>query len=163
MTGAGCMRVVGVAVEAKKPKRPAARVVVVDNASGSPTVEDVIDLTGDDVDLPAQLHYASEALRSHLKSAGATRVVVRRADHAPRAKQTDGTKNRLLMEGALTASATSVVPDTRIGTGKETGEWFGSSKDAVEAEADALLKGGGHHKRFAEATSAALAALALGP
>lgn len=157
------MRVVGVAVEANKPKRPTARIVVADDAGGSATIEEMLDLTGDDVDLPAQLHYAAEALRSHLKSVEADRVVVRRADHSPQARQTDGTKNRLLMEGALTSAATSVVPDTRLGTGKETGEWFGSSKKAVDASADALLKNDGHHNRYLEATSAALAGLALGP
>jgi hypothetical protein len=157
------MRMVGVAVDASKPKRPAARIVVIDDASGAATIEEVLDLSGDDVDLPAQLHYAAEALRSHLKSVDANRVVVRRADYAPRARQTDGPKNRLLMEGALTSAATSVVPDTRLGTGKETGEWFGSSKQAVDAAADALLKSGAHHSRYLEATSAALAGVALGP
>jgi hypothetical protein len=157
------VRVVGIAVEAKKPKRPTARIVVADDAGGSATIEDMLDLTGDDVDLPNQLHYAAEALRSHLKSVGADRVVVRRADHAPRAKQTDGTKNRLLMEGALTSAATSVVPATRLGTGRETGEWFGASKEAVDAAADALLKSGSQHSRYLEATSAALAGVALGP
>jgi NADPH-dependent ferric siderophore reductase len=157
------MRVVGVAVDASKPKRPAARIVVAGDASGSPAIEGVLDLSGDDVELPTQLHYAAEALRSHLKSVGADRVVVRRADYAPRARQTDGPKNRLLMEGALTSAATSVVSDTRLGTGKETGEWFGSNKNAVDAAAAALLKSGERHGRFLEATSAALAGLALAP
>lgn len=157
------MRVVGVAVDAKKPKRPAARIVVADDAGGSVTIEQVLDFPGDDVDLPVQLHYATEALRSHLKSIGANRVVVRRADHAPRARQTDGTKNRLLMEGALTSAAVSVVPDTRLGTGMEMGEWFGSSKQAVEAAAHTLLTSSSHHKRYLEATSAVLAGVALGP
>jgi hypothetical protein len=157
------VRVVGVAVEAKKPKRPTARIVVADDAGGSAAIEGVLDLTGDDVDLHHQLHYASEALRSHLKSMNADRVVVRRADHSPHARQTDGTKNRLLMEGALTAAATSVVPATRLGTGKETGEWFGSSKDGVDSVAEALLTRSGLRKYYLDATSAALAGLALGP
>lgn len=157
------MRAVGVAVEAKKPKRPTARIVVAEDSSGAPAIEDVLDLTGDDVDLPVQLHYASEALRSHLKSIEVDRVVVRRADHAPRARQTDGTKNRLLMEGALTAAAISVVPKTQLGTGRDTGEWFGSSKDGVDAAADALLKSGGLRGHYLDATSAALAALVIGP
>ena len=67
------------------------------------------------------------------------------------------------MEGALTSAATSVVPATRLGTGKETGEWFGSSKEAVDAAADVLLKNDSHHRRYLKATSAALAGVALGP
>jgi hypothetical protein len=157
------VRVVGVAVDARKPKRPTARIVVAGDAGGSAAIEEVLDLTGDDVDLHHQLHYASEALRTLLKSVNADRVVVRRADHAPRARQTDGPKNRLLMEGALTAAATSVVPATRLGTGKETGEWFGSSKDGVDAAADVLLTSTGLRKYYLDATSAALAGLALGP
>jgi hypothetical protein len=157
------MRVVGIAVEAKKPKRPTTRIVLADDAGGSPTIEDVLDLTGDDVDLPVQLHYAADALESYLKSVEPERVVVRRADHAPRARQTDGTKNRLLMEGALTSAATGVVPATLLGTGSETGKWFGSSKEAVDAAAHALLKSGSHHSHYLEATSAALAGVALGP
>jgi hypothetical protein len=157
------MRVVGVAVDAGKPKRPAARIVVTDNASGVATIEEVLDFSGDDVDLPTQLHYAAEALRSHLKGVGADRVVVRRADRAAVASQTDGPKNRLLMEGALTSAAKSVVPDTRLGTGSDTGKWFGSSKATVDAAAEALLESSGQHKRYLEATSAALAGLALPP
>jgi hypothetical protein len=151
------------AVDASKPKRPAIRVVVVNDPGTGATIEQVLDVTGDDVDLPAQLHYAGEAVRSNLKSVDVDRVVVRRADHSPRARQTDGTKNRLLMEGAITSAATSVVPDTRLATGKETGEWFGASKQAVDGASAALLNAGGHHGRYLEATSAGLAAIALGP
>src|SRR5271154_5052307 len=161
--GVTSLRVVGVAVDAKDPKRPAARVVVAEDVGAQAMIVEVLDFSGDDVDLPTQLHYAAEALRSHLKGVEPALVLVRRADRAPQARQTDGTKNRLLMEGALTSAAKSVVPNTRLGTGKETGEWFGSSKKDVDDAAAALLTSGGHHKRYGEATSAALAALAIGP
>jgi len=156
------MRVVGIAVDAKDPRRPTVHVVLADNASGSPMVEDTIDLSGDDESMPAQLHHAAEGVRAYLRSINAERVVVRRADHSPRARQTDGTKNRLLVEGAVTSAAASVVPETRLGTGKETGEWFGSSKADVDAEAKALLNASSRHSRYAAATSAALAGIVLG-
>jgi hypothetical protein len=67
------------------------------------------------------------------------------------------------MEGAITSAACSVVPDTRLGTGKETAEWFGASKEVMDSAARALLTESSIAVKYLEATSAALAALALGP
>ncbi len=67
------------------------------------------------------------------------------------------------MEGALTSAARSVVPDTRLGTGKETGEWYGSSKSVLDNEAEKLLQPHSLGSKYKEAISAALAGLALGP
>lgn len=157
------VRVAGIAVDVPTPGRPAGRLVVVDDASGSPTIETVIDFPADDSEMPVLLHDAAEAVRSRLESLAVDRVVVRRADWFGKAGNADGSKFRLLMEGALTSAAQSVVVDTRLGTGKDSGSWFGSSKVDVDAEATALLKGASHPSRYREATSAALAGLALGP
>lgn len=146
----------------KDPKRPTVHVVLADDASGPPVIADTIDLPGDDESMPAQLHHAAEGVRAYLRSIDAERVVVRRADHSPHARQTDETKNRLLVEGAVTSAAASVVPDTRLGTGKETGEWFGGSKADVDAEAKTLVKASSRHPGYVEATSAALAGITLG-
>jgi hypothetical protein len=51
--------------------------------------------------------------------------------------------------------------DTRIGTGRDTGTWYGSTKADVDAAATALLAFAGEPVTFVEATSAALAALTL--
>jgi hypothetical protein len=157
------MRVAGIAVDIPSSGRPAARLVVASDATGAPAVELVGDFTGDDVALPVQLHDAAEALRSRLEGLAVDRVVLRRADRPPRATNAEGPKLRLLMEGALTSAARSVVVDTRLGTGRDTGTWFGAGKAGVDAAAEALLQAWSLHARYRDAASAALAALALGP
>jgi hypothetical protein len=156
------VRVAGIAVDVPTSGRPAARLVVATDAGGSAAIELATDFTGDDVDLPVQLHDSAEALRSRLKGLEVDRVVIRRADYSP-ASNKEGPKLRLLMEGALASAACSVVPDTRLGTGKDTGTWFGSNKAGVDAEAATLLSSESRHSRYREATGAALAGLALGP
>jgi hypothetical protein len=134
--------------------------VVADDSTGVAVIELVADFSGDDADLPVQLHDAAEALRSRLGGLAVERVVVRRADRPPRATNAEGPKLRLLLEGALTSAARSVVVDTRLGTGKDTGAWFGSGKAGVDAEAGRLLAAASLHPRYRDATSAALAGLA---
>lgn len=153
------MRVAGIAVDLPGPNRPACRLVVVSDSGGSPAIETVEDFTAADTDLPEILHHASEAVNSRLQGLGVDRVVVRRADRAPKPNNNEGPKSRLLMEGALTSAARRVVVETRLGTGRDVGTWHGSSKGDVEAAALALLEQGGHHKRYVESTSAALAGL----
>ncbi len=157
------MRVAGVAVDVPSSGRPAGRLVVASDAGGSVDIELVADFPGDAADLPVQLHDAAEALRSRLEGLAVERVVVRRADRPPRATNAEGPKLRLMLEGALTSAARSVVVDTRIGTGKEAGAWFGSNKAGVEDEADRLLQAASLHNRYREAATAALAGLVLGP
>lgn len=136
--------------------------VVATDVGGSPAIEVVGDFPADDAEMPVLLHDAAEAVRSRLEGLRVDRVVVRRADRPPRASNAEGPKFRLLMEGALTSAARSVVVDTRLGTGRDTGAWFGSSKAAVDAAASSLLRAASVHDRYLEATSAALAGLALG-
>jgi hypothetical protein len=136
---------------------------VATDAGGSVQIEMTADFPGDDVDVPVQLHDAAEALRSRLNGVAVERVVVRRADRPPRASNAEGPKLRLLLEGALVSAARSVVVDTRLGTGKDTGAWFGGGKASVDAEADRLIKAVPLYARYREATSAALAGLAIGP
>lgn len=157
------MRVAGIAVDVPSPGRPAGRLVVATNVGGSPAIEVVGDFPADDAEVSVLLHDAAEAVRSRLEGLQVDRVVVRRADRPPKASNADGPKFRLLLEGALTSAARSVVVDTRLGTGKDTGAWFGSSKADVDATASALLTAASLHRRYLEATSAALAGLALGP
>lgn len=157
------LKAAGIAVDARDPKRPLARLVVADNETGAVVIATAMELPSDSTTTATQLHDSAEALRSHLKSLGPDRVVVRRADRSARARQTDGPKFRLLMEGALTSAACSIVPDTLIGTGKETAEWFGSSKEDLDLEAERILSAGTHAAKFGPAMGAALAGLALGP
>lgn len=157
------MRVVGIVVRAQNPKRPVALLVLGNDESGTVQIENQVDLPSDEDDLPVLLHDCSEALRSQLKILAPDRVVIRRADHSHHARQTDGPKYRLLMEGALTSAARSVIPDTRIGTGKETGEWYGAAKAALDGEAEKLSQAQALAGKYKEAVSAALAGLALGP
>lgn len=157
------MRIAGIAVDVPSSGRPAGRLVVANDGSGSPAIELTVDFPGDDVDLPVQLHDAAEALRSRLEALDVDRVIVRRADRPPSPSSAEGPKLRLLLEGALTSAARGIVVDTRIGTGKDTGAWYGSGKASVDAAATTLLSGASLHSRYRDATSAALAGFALGP
>lgn len=155
------MRVAGIAVDVPSSGRPAARLVVVTNASGQLAIETTADFPSDDVGLPVQLHDTAEALRSRLAGLAIDRAVVRRADRPPKPSNAEGPRLRLLMEGAVTSAAQSVVVDTRIGTGKDTGAWHGSNKAGVDQAAASLLGAHELKGRYLEATSAALAGLAL--
>jgi hypothetical protein len=155
------MRVAGIAVDIPSSGRPAARLIVLDDSSGSPTIEVHEDYPSDNVDVAEQLHDQAEALRSRLRGLRVDRVVVRRADRPPRATNKEGPRRRLLAEGAIVSAARSVAVDTRLGTGKDTGDWYGSNKADVDNASRQLLNTTSLHPRFLEATSAALAALNL--
>lgn len=155
------MRVAGISVEITARGRPMTRLAVLDDVSGSPAIDNVADFPSDDVDLATQLHDGAEAVRSRLTGLGVDRVVVRRADRPPRPSNQEGPRTRLLMEGAVVSAARSVVIDTRVGTGRDTGAWFGSTKAGVDAAATALLQAQGQPRPYTEAAAAALAGLNL--
>jgi hypothetical protein len=153
------MRVAGISVTMASPKRPTAYLVVLDDSSGREVIEASQAFPADDVDLATQLHDTAEAVRSRLEGLVIERVVVRRADRPPSPSNAEGPRFRLLMEGAVTSAARSVVMDAMLGTGAETGTWFGARKADVDAASAQLLGQHGLHSRYMEATSAALAAL----
>lgn len=155
------MRVAGIAVDVPKTNRPVARLVVLSGSSAAPIVEANEVFSGDNADLATQLHDMAEAVRSRLQGLGVDRSLIRRADRPPRANNNEGPRLRLLAEGAVISAARSVVVDTRVGTGKDTGTWFGSNKTGVDGAAGALLTTAGLPTSLVEATSAALAGLAL--
>jgi hypothetical protein len=134
---------------------------VVTGSSGAPIVQVNEVFPGDAVDLATQLHDMAEAIRSRLQGLAVDRSLIRRADRPPRPNNNEGPRLRLIVEGAVISAARSVVVDTRVGTGKDTGIWFGSSKAGVDAAAAALLSANGLAANLLEATSAALAGLAL--
>lgn len=153
------MRVAGIAVDIPRRGRPVARLVVIDDASGSALIDNVADFTSDDTDLATQAHDIAEAVRSRLRGVSVDRVVVRRADRPPRASNTEGPRIRLVIEGAITGAARGTVTDTRIGTGRELGSRFGSSKAALDTAASTVVTSANKDARFVEAAAAALAAL----
>ena len=155
------MRTAGLAVDIPSPGRPRTQLVVLDNVSGSPTIVTSEAFPSRNTDLAAQLHDAAEAVRSRLHGLAVEKVVVRRADRPPRATNAEGPRVRLLTEGAIASAARSVVVDTQIGTGKDTGGWFGSDKAGVDRASSVLLQAQGINPTFMEATSAALAAMRL--
>lgn len=155
------MLVAGISVDVPTSGRPAVRLVVVDDSSGSPVIQATADFTGDDVPLPEQLHDAYESVRSRVSGASVERAVIRRADRPPKPSGKEGPKLRLLMEGAVTSAAKSVVIDTHLGTGKDFGDWIGSTKAKIESDAEALLSAQSLKKAYVEATGAAIVGLAL--
>lgn len=141
--------------------RPTTRLVLVDNATGTTVIDGSASFTSDDVDLATQLHDMSEAIRSRLQGLKVNRAVIRRADRPPHASNAEGPRLRLLMEGAVVSAARSVVVDTRVGTGKDTGSWFGSNKAGVDAAAKQFLARAGLANTYVDAMSASLAAIVL--
>jgi hypothetical protein len=154
------MRVAGIAVRIHTRKRPSAELVVLEGLSPVVVLESH-SFTADDTDLCTQLHDAAEAMRSHLRDRGLERVVVRRADHPPKPSNAEGPRLRLLTEGAVASAARSVVVDTRIGTGRETGAWYGGTKATLEFAASNLINGVGLPPLYLGSAAAALAALSL--
>lgn len=154
------MRVVGFAVKLETEGRPTTRGVLLEDNGSGPMLVDQFALTGDDVSFPRQLFDLSQAAGSRLSALEPDRVAVCRADFPPRPSRTDGPKLRLLAEGAITAAAYAVVPDTYLGTGHDIGMWDGRGKDAVKDAAKTLVQANGMPLKWVDATFAALGALA---
>jgi hypothetical protein len=143
------------------PGRPRTRLIVLDDASGSAAIVKSETFPSRDTDLATQLHDAAETVRSRLQGLAVDKAVVRRADRPPRASNEEGPRIRLLTEGAIASASRSVVVETQIGNGKDTGGWFGSNKAGVDQASSTLLQAQGISSAFMEATSAALAAMSL--
>ena len=92
------------------PKRPAVRLVVVDDASGSAVVEKVEEITSADVDTVEQLFQAARAVESRITGLNVERVVVRQAD-AMYASRAAGPRLRLIVEGAVAFAARAAVTE----------------------------------------------------
>lgn len=144
-----------------KQKRPFVRVVVLDDSSGAPLVEKVEEIPSAAVDIVEQLHHAAKTVESRLRGLQVDRVVVRRADFSQQQGKTEGPRLRLLVEGAATCAARTVVVDTRLGTGKDIAHWCSTHKDDLDVEAATLVSAAGEHASYVEATAAALCALKL--
>lgn len=152
------MKVAGIAVEPNQ-QRPIVRLMVVSGSPATPAYETAEQFTSEDVSIPEQVHYVAEAIRSRLKGLNVERVVVRRADFFSINSNQDGPRRRLLVEGAVLAAATAVVPDTVLGTGKELALRYGELKATHEAAAKAFAIGAGERADYTEAAAAALAGL----
>jgi hypothetical protein len=153
----------GLAVTILTNRRPALRVVVLDDVSGVPQVIECSDVPAGAEALAAQLHALARSVDTRARGAGQIgRVVVRRADAPPRATNAEGPKLRLLAEGAVIGSVRDVVTTVDVGTGRDIGRWHGTNKVQVETAARTLLEAHGHDDKYVEAAAAALAGLALG-
>jgi hypothetical protein len=154
------VRTAGIAVAGASRGRPAIRVVVVDDAGGSPVIVQAEEITSADVTTVEQLFQAARAIESRITGLEVARVIVREAETQYPAR-TDGQRRRLKMEGAVVAAARAAVADTRLGAGSDFGQWRGTSKAAVDSDGDALVKAAGEHSKFVEAAAAALVGLVL--
>ena len=155
------MRVAGLAVAVPSKGRPAVFIVVMDSTSPTAVTHSEA-IPSVQADLPQQIHDAAEAVRSRLKGLGVDRAVVRRADVPVKPSKFEGPRIRLLMEGAITSAARSVVVDTRLGTGRELAVAMGVSKATVDAAALAATTAAGlRSDQFGEATAAAHVGLSI--
>ena len=110
----------------------------------APTTDDVVvkdtfDVPSSDEDIATQLKELSDALRGRIRTLDPDTVVVRRADIPPRPTNQEGPRIRLMAEGAIIASARSLVEQTIVRTGKECGAAYGTTKSEVDASAAGLL------------------------
>lgn len=119
------------------------------------TVETVFDINSGVGETAVQLGDCAKNLLGRLQSLQPEAVVVRRADLSAKARNTEGPRFRLLMEGALTGAAQQIVPNTVIRNGKDCGTAYGSSKADLDGDAESV-KGG----KYKEAAAAALSELA---
>lgn len=156
------MRAMGLAVSVDGKRTTVAAVVLDDHSPQADnfdvlgvTVEASFEVKADQADLAVQLGEAAKSIRGRLRSLRPDLVVIRRADRPMKPSNQEGPRLRLLMDGAITAAAQEVIPNTVIRNGKECGAAYGSSKDGLDAQA-ATLHGG----KFKDATAAALSGLA---
>lgn len=116
---------------------------------------ETFDVTAIDEDRATQLKEFAEAVTARIQTLNPDIVVVRRADQGRQANNGDGPRIRLLVEGAVTAAARILVPQTTLRNGKECGSAFGGSKEDVDTAAQALSS----VPRRVPATAAAIAGL----
>ena len=156
------MRALGLAVSINGKRSTVSAVVLDDHAAaGDPfdpnmmTVESSFEVKGDQPDAAVHLGDAAKAVGGRVSSLRPDVVVVRRADRPARPSNQEGPRLRLLVEGAITAAARNVVPNTHLRNGKDCGAAFGGTKESLDREADRI-----HGGKFGEATAAAMSGLA---
>ncbi|MGN7778852.1 hypothetical protein ACTJJE_04950 [Mycolicibacterium sp. 22603] len=155
------MRVMGLAVSINGKKITVAAVVLEDHAKPEDgfdrlrvSVEDSFEVKKAADDLAARLGELSKKVRGRVRSIAPDGIVVRRADRPQRPSNNEGPRLRLLAEGAIAAAAHEIVRNTAIRNGKDCGAAFGTSKDGLDQEAEAIFGG-----KYVEATAAALSGL----
>lgn len=151
----------GLAVSVSGKKVTVAAVILDDHARPEDgfdrqalTAEDPFEVKEAEEDLAVRLGELSKKIRGRVRSIAPDGVVVRRADRPRQASNLEGPRLRLLAEGAVTAAAHEVVTNTVIRSGKDCGDKFGTSKDELDREAEAILGG-----KYSDATAAALSGL----
>lgn len=135
--------------------RPTAKVVVLEGGYITPTLVDHFDLTSTEDEVPDQLHHLADGVRSRIEGLRPDRVVIRRADVAPKASNMEGPRLRLLAEGALASAARDQMSDVVLATAKDLATRTPLKKAELDARAGALFSG-----VPAEAAAAALSGLA---
>lgn len=156
------MRALGLAVSINGKRSTVSAVVLNDHTAAGDafdpkkmTVEDSFEVKGDQPDAAVQLGDAAKAVGGRVSSLRPDVVVVRRADRPARASNQEGPRLRLLIEGAITASARNLVPNTHLRNGKDCGAAYGGTKDSLDTEAGQV-----HGGKYCEATAAAMSGLA---
>ena len=121
----------------------------------APTVADTFELTTSESMPAAQAHDLGSNLRNRLHGLAPNRVLIRRADYYPIARNQEAPRLRLIAEGALAGAAKELIADTILVVGKDAAARTPLTKDELDERADALSTGA-----ETQAVAAALAALA---
>lgn len=154
------MRAMGLAVE-MKADQARLRAAIIDDSSGTAVLEQSFEMSGLGTDLATSLRDTAKAVGTKIKTLAPDVVVIRRADKSPTASRRESTKVRLLVEGAITAAASSECTNTYIATPTELAGWTSLDKKSLDAEGKVLATGAGKTQALAEAVAAAIAALSI--
>jgi hypothetical protein len=129
--------------------------VVLDGSRTAPTEAERFEVTTNAADVVDQIHELSASIGNRVLGLKPDRAMVQRADFFKMASNQDGPRVRLLAEGAIAAAVRGKVPITRCLVGRDVATHAGVTKDALQAEAAAVVNDDG----YVEAAGAALAML----
>lgn len=134
--------------------RPGVSCVVLIGTRSNPQVDVFFDLKAGPGKIPHQLQELAKALRSKLTALSLDHAVIRLADPARVGNRRGGSRDRLLVEGALALACEGEISgEVFLRTGGEIQRELGLSKSETEAAGAEL-----DHKRY-WAAAAALSAL----
>lgn len=157
------MRSLGLTVTVPTPTRPVVRAVLLDDGltrSQIPTLANVtavdeFDLTTTHTEWAALCSQFSVDVSARVSTLAPDVVVVRRADFHRSRGNSDGPRLRLVVEGAVSASAFAHVANTHLRMGVTCADRYGTNKDAMDLDGKSLVV----HANRAEAAGAALSGL----
>ena len=133
-------------------KRPSVRAVLLDGTRSTPVLIDSFTLTTNETSIVEQVHDLSSALGSRLDGLNQVDdLVIRRADMSKRARNTEGPRTRLLVEGGLIRVCRKRVAGTVCASARDLAQTCGSNKADMDSQGKQIIAG----NKYFEAAAAA--------